>query len=73
MNPTSTGRRPRALVYRGPAGHSDLSKAVAQLLETSPRHFEVLYGGPKEALDITRETLSTVDLYAQPGGPGMVC
>lgn len=63
-------RRPRALVYRGPAGDGDLSKAVAQLLESSPQNFEVQYAGPKETVDITRESLSSVDLYAQPGGPG---
>lgn len=63
-------RRPRALVYRGPAGDADLSKAVAQLLESSPQNFEVQYAGPKETVDITRESLSSVDLYAQPGGPG---
>lgn len=64
-------RRPRALVYRGPAGDGDLSKAVAQLLESSPQNFEVQYAGPKETVDITRETLSSVDLYAQPGGPDL--
>lgn len=63
--------RPRALVYRGPAGHGDLSEAVAQLLESSPRRFEVQYAGPKEAVDVTRESLASVELYAQPGGPGM--
>ncbi|KAG5983344.1 hypothetical protein E4U43_006291, partial [Claviceps pusilla] len=69
VTPDASARRPRALVYRGPAGHSDLSKAVAQLLESSPRHFEVQYAGPKEAVDVTRESLASVQLYAQPGGP----
>ncbi|QUC23379.1 uncharacterized protein UV8b_07620 [Ustilaginoidea virens] len=63
--------RPRALVYRGPAGHHDLSKAVAQLLESSPRRFEVQYAGPNESVDVTRESLSHVQLYAQPGGPDL--
>ncbi|CCE28894.1 hypothetical protein E4U22_001225 [Claviceps purpurea] len=63
--------RPRALVYRGPAGHGDLSEAVAQLLESSPRRFEVQYAGPKEAVDVTRESLASVELYAQPGGPDL--
>ncbi|KAG5999990.1 hypothetical protein E4U21_006050 [Claviceps maximensis] len=73
MNITTdtSARRPRAMVYRGPAGHGDLSKAVAQLLESSPRHFEVHYAGPKEAVDVTRESLASVDLYAQPGGPDL--
>lgn len=64
--------RPRALVYRGPATSEGLPEAVAQLLESSPRHFEVQYAGPNEAVDISAEALRAVDLYAQPGGDGMI-
>ncbi|GIZ36950.1 hypothetical protein CKM354_000041500 [Cercospora kikuchii] len=60
--------RPRALVYRGPATSEGLPEAVAQLLESSPRHFEVQYAGPNEAVDISAGALRAVDLYAQPGG-----
>lgn len=64
--------RPKALVYRGPATSEGLPEAVAHLLESSPRQFEVRYAGPGEDIDITAETLRAVDLYAQPGGPGMI-
>jgi hypothetical protein len=60
----------RAIVYRGPASGEGLSEAVAQLLESSPRKFKVQFAGPGEAIDVSAESLKTVDLYAQPGGPG---
>ncbi|KID85300.1 biotin protein ligase [Metarhizium guizhouense ARSEF 977] len=63
--------RPRALVYRGPASSHGLPEAVARLLESCPRRFEVQYAGPSEAVQVSHETLSEVDLYAQPGGPDL--
>ncbi|EXU96775.1 biotin-protein ligase domain protein [Metarhizium robertsii] len=50
--------RPRALVYRGPASSHGLPEAVARLLESSPRRFEVQYAGPSEAVQVSHETLS---------------
>lgn len=32
---------------------------------------QVTYVGPHEAVDITEDTLSKADVYAQPGGGGM--
>ncbi|ODA81370.1 hypothetical protein RJ55_04335 [Drechmeria coniospora] len=64
-------RRPRALVYRGSSTSRGLPEAVAQLLESSPRNFEVRFAGPDEAVDVTAESLSAVELYAQPGGPDL--
>lgn len=66
-SPTS---RPRALVYRGPASGPGLAEAVAQLLESSSRNFEVRYAGPGEATEVSSESLRAVEVYAQPGGPG---
>ncbi|TWU74015.1 hypothetical protein ED733_000780 [Metarhizium rileyi] len=63
--------RPRALVYRGPASGEGLAEAVANLLESSPRNFEVQYAGPREAINVSHESLSKVQLYAQPGGPDL--
>ena len=63
--------RPRALVYRGPSANVGCPEAVAQLLEASPRNFEVRYAGPNETIQISSETLKSVDLYAQPGGEGI--
>jgi glutamine amidotransferase-like uncharacterized protein len=57
-----------ALVYRGPAGCSGCSEAVAALLQSSGWGFDVRYVGPNEALSITAATLATATLYAQPGG-----
>jgi glutamine amidotransferase-like uncharacterized protein len=58
----------RALVYRGPAACEGCSEAVAALLESSRRGFEVEYVGPRERLKISDATLRSAALYAQPGG-----
>ncbi|CZT15705.1 uncharacterized protein RCC_01539 [Ramularia collo-cygni] len=64
----SSMRRPRALVYRGPAACEGCPESVAALLRSSPQNFKVRYAGPKEAIRITPENLKKFDLYAQPGG-----
>jgi glutamine amidotransferase-like uncharacterized protein len=63
--------RPRALVYRGPAGCDGCSEAVAELLETSRYHFAVTYVGPDDAA-LTDDLLDHATVYAQPGGGGSV-
>ena len=68
----SLSTRPKALVYRGPAAGPGLSEAVAGLLESSPQKFQVQYVGPNETIGISSQSLSNVDLYAQPGGPGTI-
>lgn len=60
--------RPQALVYRGPAACEGCPEAVAHLLKSSPRNFEVHFAGPEEEIRVTLENLQKVDLYAQPGG-----
>jgi hypothetical protein len=67
---TALADRPQALVYRGPAVCDGCAEAVGTLLESSPSNFNVTYVGPKGDVDITSETLSNADLYAQGGGGG---
>lgn len=68
---TGTGaRRPLAVVYRGPAGCSGCSEAVAALIRRSPLHFRVVYVGPHEQHPLTAAALHGASLYAQPGGDG---
>ncbi len=60
---------PLALVYRGRAARPDgCSTAVAALLRSSPRRFDVRYVGPREDLPLTPHVLARAVLYAQPGG-----
>lgn len=57
--------------YRGPAACDGCPESVAHLLKTSPSKFEVTYAGPHEHVKISEESLSQVDVYAQPGGPDL--
>lgn len=61
-------RRPRALIYRGPAATRPCSAAVAKLLRSGPWNFEIRYVGPREKLPLDDEILATAALYVQPGG-----
>lgn len=61
--------RPGAFVWRAAGDDPDLSKAVGELLESSARNFTVKYVAPE---DITPSSLQTVQLFAFPGGPGML-
>lgn len=65
-----TSPHPKALVYRGPAACDGCPEAVAQLLESSPWRFKVVYVGPSENVDLDENSLEGVDVYAQAGGPG---
>lgn len=65
---TTAGRRPLALVYRGPASLPGCPEAVAGLLASGPWDLDVLFTGPDEALPLSAESLSHAALYAQPGG-----
>lgn len=70
MAALASATRPKALVYRGSAACDGCPESVAHLLRTSPSNYEVTYAGPKEKVDITEESLSQVDVFAVPGGPG---
>lgn len=65
---TTRPGRPLALIYRGPAGCTGCSEAVATLLTSGPTRFRTVFCGPGEAVALTPETLSSASLYAQPGG-----
>lgn len=61
--------RPLALVYRGRAARpTACSEAVAELLRSSPRGFDVRYVGSRHDLPLTPATLARAAVYAQPGG-----
>ena len=63
----------KALVYRGPASCEGCPEAVAKLLESTPSaQITVSYVGPNEKLKLTKDVLSKVDIYAQPGGGGEI-
>ncbi|MEU6010790.1 BPL-N domain-containing protein [Streptomyces sp. NPDC047453] len=64
----AAGRRPLALVYRGPASSPGCPEAVAGLLSCGPWNLDVRFTGPDEALPLSAELLSQALLYAQPGG-----
>ncbi|KAM0452582.1 hypothetical protein ACHAPV_009343, partial [Trichoderma viride] len=59
---------PRAAVYRGPAACAGCPEAVAQLLSTSSLGFNITFVGPQEAVNISSQVLTLMDVYAQPGG-----
>jgi glutamine amidotransferase-like uncharacterized protein len=69
-----TGTNPIALVYRGLAGCTGCSEAVAALLKSySTQNFTVIYVGPNENISIQAGLqLPNVVLYVQPGGDGSV-
>lgn len=56
---------PIALIYRGPASCNGCSETIADRLRSK---YQVVYVGPREKLDVTASTLSTAQLYVQPGG-----
>jgi len=60
---------PLALVYRGPAARpAACSDAVAALLASSARGFDVRFVGPREETRLAPEALAGAAVYAQPGG-----
>jgi len=62
-------RRPRALVYRGPAVCDGCAESVAALLRSAPRPFAVTYCGPRERVPLSAASLARAEVYAQAGGP----
>ena len=63
-----SGRRPVALVYRGPAACDGCAEAAANLLGRQRQHFVVRYIGPRERVQFSAQTLARAQLYVQPGG-----
>ncbi|CAF3952391.1 unnamed protein product [Rotaria magnacalcarata] len=56
---------PIALIYRGPATCHGCSETIADRLRSK---YQIIYVGPKEQLDVNKDTLSMAQLYVQPGG-----
>lgn len=63
-----SGRRPIALVYRGPAACDGCAEAAADMVKRQPQHFVVEYIGPREKLHFSKKVLAGAALYVQPGG-----
>ena len=59
-----------ALVYRGPTASEGLPESLRDLLVASHPNINVTFAGPNEHVKINAESLSHVDILAQPGGPG---
>lgn len=64
----SSGGRPVALVYRGPAACDGCAEAAANLLSRQRQDFVIRYIGPRERVQFSAETLARAQLYVQPGG-----
>lgn len=62
------GKRPVALIYRGPAAIPGCPEAVAALIRRTGWDFHVRYVGPGEPAKLSAATLRGAALYAQPGG-----
>jgi len=63
--------RPRAMIYRGKAACEGCPKSVETLLKQVYPTIDVIFAGPDEATHINSETLAQVEIFVQPGGPGM--
>ena len=63
--------QPTALVYRGPAACDGCPESVGELLKSSEWKFNVLYVGPDEDEDLTKESLAKATVVAFPGGPDL--
>lgn len=63
--------RPRAMIYRGKAACEGCPESVETLLKQAYPTIDVIFAGPDEATHINSETLAQVEIFVQPGGPGM--
>ena len=61
----------RAMIYRGKNASENCPESVGHLFKSTFPKVKVTYAGPDEKVKINAETLSQVDVFAQPGGPGM--
>ena len=65
----SDGKRPLALVYRGPASSSGIPEDTAAFLRTCSQRFRIAFCGPgRHDLPISAGTLAAASLFVQPGG-----
>ena len=61
----------RAMIYRGKNASEQCPESVGRLFKSTFPKVKLTYAGPDEKVKINAETLSQVDVFAQPGGPGM--
>jgi hypothetical protein len=66
-----SGSQLRAMIYRGKSSCDGCPESVQDLLETAYPNIDVVFAGPKEKIQVNAETLFQVDVFVQPGGPGM--
>lgn len=59
------------MIYRGKQATENCPESVGDLLTFAYPKMQLTYAGPDELIQINEETLARVDVYAQPGGPGM--
>lgn len=72
--PDTTSSDPTsALVYRDKSGKTACQgcpESISDLLVAAFPNIDVTFAGPTEDVQVNAETLSHVDILAQPGGPG---
>jgi glutamine amidotransferase-like uncharacterized protein len=65
----SEGKRPLALVYRGPASSPGIPEDTAAFLRTCSQRFRTAFCGPgRRDLPISTGTLAAASVFVQPGG-----
>ena len=59
------------MIYRGKQATENCPESVGRLLKSTCPNIQLTYAGPGESVQVTEETLARVNVFAQPGGPGM--
>jgi hypothetical protein len=59
------------MIYRGKQATENCPESVGRLLKSTYPSIQLMYAGPDEPVQVNEETLARVDVFAQPGGPGM--
>jgi hypothetical protein len=70
-NTNTTAQLIRVMIYRGKNSCDQCPESIAELFKCTFPKVNITYAGPDEDVQINADTLSQVDVYAQPGGPGM--
>ena len=60
-----------AMIYRGKQATENCPESVGRLLKSTYPNIQLTYAGPGEPVQVNEETLARVNVFAQPGGPGM--
>jgi hypothetical protein len=70
--PSNDAAQPmHAMIYRGKMASENCPESVGHLFKSTFPKVKVTYAGPDEKVKINADTLSQVDVFAYPGGPGM--